>query len=97
MKVMLSLKTTAAGGREKFVKNGYRPDINIKGQLVGVVFDDLKTDLEPGKSAMASMIFSTSKGNSMNIEKGLIFDIHEGKKIIGCGIISELAEEKKEE
>lgn len=90
MRVMLSLKTTAAGGREGVIKNGYRPDIKIKGQLWGVVFDELKTDLEPGKSGMASMIFSTSKGNTVNVEKGMTFDIHEGKKVIGCGIVAEL-------
>ena len=93
---MLSLKTTAAGGRENMIKNGYRPDIKLKGQLIGVVFDELKTDLLPGQSGMASMIFSTSAGKKMNVEKGLIFDIHEGKRIIGCGIISEISKEENE-
>lgn len=96
-KALISLKTTKAGGRENKVVKSYRPSLIIKREKtivrIDCVFEECES-IEPGKSGIATInisnekLLSTRKINE--IAKGLTFDVAEGNKIIGIGIIMEM-------
>jgi translation elongation factor EF-Tu-like GTPase len=96
-KALISLKPTKAGGRQGGIVKTYRPSLIIK-----TVKDEGRSDcvfeecekIEPGNSGIATInvlhprLLFPKKGET--IEKDMTFDVAEGPKIIGIGIVMEI-------
>ena len=89
----LNFKTTAAGGRQSFAMNGYRPHIKFE-------FDDFCTSGQqiyrgkdrvfPGDSVLAEITILATEHFRNKLEKGMPFNFYEVPNIIGNGIIMEI-------
>ncbi|MEO6301865.1 MAG: hypothetical protein ABIP51_01715 [Bacteroidia bacterium] len=92
VKALVSLKTEKAGGRKHNVTKTYRPSFVVNNKNSDCVFEDCNS-IEPGKSGLVTILILSPKlliSRDFSIEKDLMFDIAEGKKIIGCGVIMEI-------
>lgn len=81
------------GGREKtFVAAPYRPHFRVvDGELLGVQFDGPETAVSPGEVVSAKVRFMYFPSvNYGALTKGAQFEVREGGRIVGVGIVKEL-------
>jgi len=87
----LKMKTTAEGGRKTGFISGYRPnhvfEYNNNGQLlqtyIGDIIFDGQSTIEPGEEKVVTVRFLINQPIEKYLDKGRIWWIHEGEKIIG--------------
>ena len=91
-KALVSLKTERSGGRKDKVLKSYRPSFIVNNKKSDCTFEECDS-IEPGKSGMVTILILYPKllmSRDFSLEKDLMFDIAEGNKIVGCGIITEI-------
>ena len=88
LKVLLYLKPTKAGGRTNPILNGYRPSFKMGFKNSDCVID-LSKVLHPGEKTLTTLTI-THSNLLPYLVKEMTFDIAEGTKVIGSGIIQEV-------
>lgn len=88
LKVLLYLKPTNAGGRTNLISNGYRPSFKMGPKNSDCIID-LNKNLLPGEKILTTLTI-THPNLLPYLVKEMTFDIAEGTKVIGSGIIQEV-------
>lgn len=92
---IIHLLPTELGGRHTAVKNHYRPNFNFNTDQYFCGEIRFKNNVEwiaPGQSVEATVVMLPARYIPRNIEANYAFQITEGKRIVGTGIVREVME-----
>jgi len=87
--------STDEGGRETPVKSGYRGQFHYKGEKAGWDAVQEFTGEEwvtPGETVTARLVFASEEPHSKRLAEGLSFQIQEGGKVVGLGVVKKVLE-----
>jgi translation elongation factor EF-Tu-like GTPase len=93
IKAIVSMKPTNAGGRKGIIKPGYRPTLSIESKISEVSFVETEA-INPGEKGKVLIKILQPKFLP-SLEKGMMFEVMEGDKIVGAGIISNVVEKSE--
>jgi translation elongation factor EF-Tu-like GTPase len=93
IKALVSMKPTNVGGRTGIVKPGYRPTLVIESKNSEVSFIETE-QISPG--GKGKVLIKILQPRSLPVlAKDMIFEIMEGNKIVGAGIIMNVIEKSE--
>ena len=96
MKATLHLLTHSEGGRRTAIKKEYKPIFMLDSRKeicrIDDIDDRMKEMLLPGESGYVKISIAYPGRFGEEMCEGSRFEIHEGKRMIGCGIIEKIVE-----
>jgi len=92
----ITLVPTADGGRQGPAQTGFRPQFRYEGHDWDAVHDFVDKEwLYPGETAVTHVTFLSPDAHVGRMVVGTKFELCEGQRVIGAGVVTRILELKK--